>query len=328
MYGKRNYGIDIFRIMCCTGVLCYHVMDDLPKTFSIGWGGYAKIIYFGVSFCVPGFFILSGYLYRDKTELSISYIERKIINIMLKLFGWIVFWAAVHYIKTEEIYDLWENFVAGAAGKGILPVSWFLFTYCFLMIAGYPLYYFCRKYPVVFCSIVILWMIILALGGAYIGNTLPQSLWLHLYMGYFCLGMVCNEIEKKFVLNIKSKIIFLLCINISVLATYIGKVINSEEFLLPDRYYGMWFYTIWIVSLFLIVLQVPVKSKKVCQAIEILASNTFVVYLGHLPIVSFITAFFPIKRTLAAIIFIIIIFLFLEIMAILFKKLPLFRKLV
>lgn len=26
---KRNYGLDLFRIMCCAGVLNYHVIDDV-----------------------------------------------------------------------------------------------------------------------------------------------------------------------------------------------------------------------------------------------------------------------------------------------------------
>ena len=26
---NRNYGIDVFRIFCCIGVLNYHIMDDV-----------------------------------------------------------------------------------------------------------------------------------------------------------------------------------------------------------------------------------------------------------------------------------------------------------
>ena len=26
---ERNYGIDIFRILCCIGVLIYHTVDDV-----------------------------------------------------------------------------------------------------------------------------------------------------------------------------------------------------------------------------------------------------------------------------------------------------------
>lgn len=47
---ERNYGIDIFRILCCIGVLIYHTFDDI-----LGVNG-ACIFYYGASFCVPGFF--------------------------------------------------------------------------------------------------------------------------------------------------------------------------------------------------------------------------------------------------------------------------------
>lgn len=33
---NRNYGLDIFRILCCIGVLCYHIMDDLPLEYEGG----------------------------------------------------------------------------------------------------------------------------------------------------------------------------------------------------------------------------------------------------------------------------------------------------
>lgn len=34
MSDKRNYGLDLYRILCCVGVLNYHVMDDV-----LGKGG-------------------------------------------------------------------------------------------------------------------------------------------------------------------------------------------------------------------------------------------------------------------------------------------------
>lgn len=39
MLQKRKCGIDIFRIMCCMGVLGYHIMDDIVLS-TPGGGGY------------------------------------------------------------------------------------------------------------------------------------------------------------------------------------------------------------------------------------------------------------------------------------------------
>src|SRR5699024_8524712 len=105
----RNCGIDIFRILCCIGVLNYHIMDDVINIE----GGVAKFLYFGGAFCIPGFFMLSGYLIEEKRILSIEYCESKIKNILCKLFGWIIFWTVIHFLWTGEIYDLWDQLVAG-----------------------------------------------------------------------------------------------------------------------------------------------------------------------------------------------------------------------
>ena len=54
MSNKRNYGLDIYRILCCIGVLTYHVMDDvLGKT-----GGGVVVLYtLQPPFVYRGFFL-------------------------------------------------------------------------------------------------------------------------------------------------------------------------------------------------------------------------------------------------------------------------------
>ncbi len=52
MSNKRNYGLDIYRILCCIGVLTYHVMDDvLGKT-----GGVVVLYTLQPPFVYRGFF--------------------------------------------------------------------------------------------------------------------------------------------------------------------------------------------------------------------------------------------------------------------------------
>ncbi len=126
--------------MCCVGVLIYHIMDDV-----LWCGKVAKIIYFMASFCIPEFFLLSGYLLGIKNELQIEYIEKKVVEILEKLVGLVIFWCTVHYIRTTEIYDILDNIVFGISDRGILPVSWFLFSYCFVMIIEYPLWFLKHK---------------------------------------------------------------------------------------------------------------------------------------------------------------------------------------
>lgn len=49
---NRNYGIDIFRILCCVGVLDYHIMDDVLEIS----GGGLKVYTFWHLFACLDFF--------------------------------------------------------------------------------------------------------------------------------------------------------------------------------------------------------------------------------------------------------------------------------
>ena len=330
MLQKRKCGIDIFRIMCCMGVLGYHIMDDIVLS-TPGGGVFFLALYFLASFCVPGFFLLSGYLLAGHEELDVEYSERKVIETMTKLFGWVIFWSVIHYIRTGEIYDIWSNFIESASGRGILPVAWFLFTYCLLMLVGYIFFGIKKKYPIIFLVFVGLWMIALAMNfGRPIIRSKTQSLWLHLYIGYFILGMSLNsliEMVEK-ILDNRKHIFLLFCMNIISLIVYAYQVFSAETFIYPHNYYGQWYYTTWLISLFWISSMIKVDNNLFQKIVLRIASNTFVVYLGHLPILLYITSIYPLQKTSIAIAYIIIFFIALECMAEVFRKMPLLRKLV
>lgn len=65
---KRCYGADIFRIFCCIGVLVYHVFDDLLYLQN----PVSDTIYYMAAYCVPGFFLLSGFLLSQKQSMPIE----------------------------------------------------------------------------------------------------------------------------------------------------------------------------------------------------------------------------------------------------------------
>ena len=92
MEREKRSGLNIFRILCCVGVLNYHVMQYI-RTIPM-----AKFIYFGSSYCICGFFMLSGYLLAQKGIIDIEYYEAKIKCVMGKLLGWVSLWVSVHYI--------------------------------------------------------------------------------------------------------------------------------------------------------------------------------------------------------------------------------------
>lgn len=324
---KRNSGLDLYRILCCIGVLSYHVIDDV-----LGIGANAKVIYFAASYCVPGFFLLSGFLVGSKEEIHIQYFENKILDTVKKWFCWVVFWVVVHFICTGELLDVWSNFTQSVISVGIEPVAWFLFSYCIVMILAYPIYCFMRKWGGLFSAIVGIWIVLLGFGICEeLLITRPMCLWLHLYLGYFCAGMVISWLLKTFMTDYsrqKHLYVFSILVCISSTGFYAYQVITAKNFLLPHNYYGEWYYSLWLISLFLICYLLKIENIKMKRMLTFFADNTFTVYLGHLPILLFATSMHSLQSTKEAICCIIVLFLGLEGISWLFRKIPLLRKLV
>lgn len=325
---RHNYGLDLYRILCCIGVLTYHIMDDVLGKSD---GGGAYFLYFAASYCVPGFFLLAGFLLGRHQTITIEYIENKITGTMKKLFGWVIFWSVLHFLRTGEIYDLWGQLTAGIASSGILPVSWFLFTYCLLMFFGYPLWHLKNRYPKFFSIATVIWIVMLA---GDVGRELiyakTQSMWLHLYLGYFAFGMALNDIfawiQKK--LTKQTCLISALGIFIFTAIIYTYEFSNPHFSMAPHEYYGRWFYSLWLIGMFWLCVLVDFKNVIIQKTLHQLAGGTMVVYLGHLPILLYITGLHPLQSTGEAIGCICLLFALLFVCAECMKRLPLLRKMV
>ncbi len=326
MRDERNYGLDVYRILCCMGVLTYHIMDDV---LVCGGGSYAVVFYFAASYCVPGFFLLSGYLLGQRERLSIEYVETKITEIMKKLFLWAVFWASAHFICTGEIIDLWGNITAAAGSGGILPTAWFLFTYCFLLLLGYPLQRLKQKQKGLFCTASMIWIVLLAFGfGSGLHDTRTQSLWLHLYAGYFCFGMSLSVTGGSIsrIIPRKYGLFPVFLTGTAALAVYAVQV-QAKGDLVPDHYYGTWYYSLWLVCMFWSCTWIRVKNKRLQDLLKMLSKNTVTVYLGHLPLLLYVTEKKPLETTWMAVLYIVLLFFGFVLAAELFGKMPLLRKL-
>ena len=188
---ERKSGVDIFRIMCCIGVLNYHVMDDILTS------SYAMVVYFASSFCIPGFFLMSGYLLANK-GVTIDYCEKKIWNTVLKLFGWIALFSVLRFIRTGEVCDMEAQVLLSISSGGILPVAWFLFTYCVILLVAPWLYRLFSKKKILFyimVSVFVVAFIVCDLGQVLIMGR-PQALWIHLYGTYFVVGMCLERLGR------------------------------------------------------------------------------------------------------------------------------------
>ena len=323
---NRKYGIEIFKIFCCIGVLAYHVLGVLlPNKDAQFW-------YFTAAFCVNGFFMISGYLLAEKDDINVEYIESKVKAIMSKLFFWILFWVVVQYIVKGEFLSIWENLGLSAVSSGILPTGWYLFAYCLIMIIAYPIFKFYKKHPILFIIFTIFYLIALNYDfGKSVYTSKIQVLWIHIYVAYFALGMVLNYLSKKIDVKILKNCIHIIASILLVAISYyfyINKTLEPEIMLPPDYYYTKWEYMILIISLFWLMIQINIKNKLVQKIVLGLSKNTFTVYLGQHPLNIYILEYFTIDTLGAAFIWLAFDFGFWQLISILFKKMPILRRLV
>ena len=326
---KINYGLHIFRILCYMGVLVYHIFDDIVFNDTGNTAG--EFIYFSASYCIPGFFLMSGYLIASHQTVTIEYCEKKIKTILTKLFGWIVFFSVLNYILYTELLNPFEHMIFSLTAQGILPLAWFIFTYCIILIVASFLFHALKIYPILYCISGWLLIIALAFGFAHRLNNKPQVLWFHLYLGYFIFGMTILKIQvylNKRMAKKKQQILFLSTFLLSGVV-YILQVMTRENFMLPEAYYGKWYYSIWLFSLFFFLCNIEIKRQVTQKIIVLFSKNSLVVYLGHLPILTIITSKYHELNTLGdCFIMLFCLFIFLQIQAEIFKRLPLLRKLI
>ncbi len=193
-----KWGLDIFRIICCLGVVVYHVADDNLTNYL------TKYLYFSVAFCVPGFFLLSGYLIGIKEKITKEYCERKIMKNLKKLIGYIIFWIVIEYILYGNYYNIVDEIEKSALSDGILPVAWFLFTWSLLLIFSYLFHPIMINQSFLFLLITIVSHILLNFevinewNGIYYIERKTQALWLHIYAPYFMVGMCIGKFGNRY----------------------------------------------------------------------------------------------------------------------------------
>ena len=107
---------------------------------------------------------------------------------------------------------------------------------------------------------------------------------------------------------------------------YFYNIYAAEKFWPPNYYYSKWYYALWLVSLFFIVSKI--KVAKVNLILSRMAANTFTVYLGHLPVLLYITGKSPIESFGEACVLVLALFGMMNLTAEIFRKLPVLRKII
>jgi hypothetical protein len=330
------FGLHIFRILCCIGVLIYHVADD---TFIYSGGDFSKsrIAYYLASYCIPGFFMLSGFFTIRKPVVDLKYCETKAKALILKLLGCYAVLAVLTYIVKGSLPDVVKEFQAGFLSGGILPVTWFVFTLVIIYVVfAYPVSFLAHKYPRTYIVVTLIIMVILgAIKTGFLFKGInpyyfSQSLWLMIYVPFWCFGGTLSLIDK-FLLSKCPKVIIYVATSTCILilsAVYLFEVKAASFKLNPADYYGDFLYTIWIAALFILFMKIESGNALLRKIGSILSKNTMSVYLSHLPILLIFTSYFQIRNFHSVVLVVISLFVIGNLLAELFKKMPFFRNII
>lgn len=301
----------------------------LDDTFAFQTGQtISRMIYFAASYCVPMFFMVSGFTF-GRTSFSAEYVEKKILGIMKKLFAWIIFWCVVYAFIYGEEHNPFIELIDGSFSGGLLPVSWFIFTLCLCWLVGYGIFALHEKERKVFYILILLLTTLMLIKRSialpsYIPfyDTGTQATWFGLYLTFFMIGMLLRDMLGVIV---REKAYYKVFITLAlIILTIVYVKTSSLSGRSPADFYGSWIYMLWFMLIFLVALNLCPYSRQ----LHVIAKGTFSVYMWHLPVLLFITRYIPVKGARVGIFMIIGLFVSGELIYMLFRKYPLLKKMV
>lgn len=305
---KREYGIDLFRIICCIFVINFHICD-LMVANSRRYEFSNYVIYFIGSICVAGFFLMNGYFSGKKKEANIKRDIKKICSYLFQAFIITVIFCIVYHIFGLQTENPIKEYINGFMQKGIIPSIWYLISYAILMLAAPIFLNIKQNHKKIFYGIligIILFNIVFSKTIYDYTYASSSIFWLHYYLAFFLIGMTFSNItfQKK-----QKKWLF----GLGILSVLIYLYINIMEgkFVLPQASYGSWYFYLYLISVFCFFKTIEIKNKTAINMIEKLSEETFLIYLIAYPFSVLIDHFIPFKMEQNSILISGIIFLVL-----------------
>ena len=246
---RYNSCLDFIKGLACVFVVFMHC--EFPGTFG-------TIVQAISRFCVPFFFMVSGYYcFNPERSLTRSDFKRKITHV-----GWIVIWSSLFYLA----WLLIQHYLFGGKSISItlpsiaallllnLPIGisshlWFLFALLYVYVFYSLLVHFRITrivYPLAICLFVVYFM--LAQGGYFLGFDVPNCVyrnWLIEGFPFFAAGIWIHEHEADIHLGEKQLIaIIVLSSFLCLLERYLmGRDFGVNLFTLP-QVFALFIYAI------------------------------------------------------------------------------------
>lgn len=269
---NRDNTIDVMRAILLFSIISAHSSIDIMETTGplslLIWKIWQIISIVGV----PGFYALSGYLYRGKTEPFLYMCKKKMISIVVP---WSIC-GSIIYLITQ-----FPQFSISALGLFLLGYNSYLYYLTVLMLCFLFFYYTYSNTGFLILSVILnLVSLLLAQNGIglpYLTNFLNLFNWI----GYFSIGCLCRKFKIfdriKDNTGLKIALIILL-----IAVSMIGVMIGVKSYF---YFFSFFIGAVGILGIYSLA-EIINKTKSIIWLR--IGNIAFSVYLLHMPVVAVI----------------------------------------
>lgn len=331
--GQHDYNLDVVKIFACIAVVGLHT---LQKDISL----LNSLLYYACGFAVPAFFMSTGYILLNRTNIDKKYSNKKIKNILKVVLIWSILVFCVNnlfkfiFAKNDKfsILVFVKTAVGGLVQKGTLWHFWYLGALiCVYLILPTLLKY--REYLLKIWLGLIIIAVCIQVGSYIIGQPLQsyciQTFRVWTWLQYFILGGMIGEYNKKGFglknIRFKSHTIVFMAFTVLVLIyqNFMGKFILHSSY--AEYFYDSIIMTIWLIILFTWIMNWTL-STRIISLIKYISPTTMGIYIIHPFVILVIMKVVVVNTILKSFIFFIVILFISFIIVRIIYKIPILKE--
>lgn len=127
---KRNIGIDLIKVIACILVVTLHSLSPVDPVVSNNT--FNLSLYYVGTLAIPIFFMSSGYFVLNKRTISYIYSFKRIKNILIVVFSWLILYSVANLVIKHEFNFL--NEIEGSIFTGVNNSHFYHFWFFWALI--------------------------------------------------------------------------------------------------------------------------------------------------------------------------------------------------
>lgn len=331
---KRNYGLDVLKILACFGVVILHVTAEgfeLSQPFNV-----SSYLYYLGTFSIPLFFMVNGYFLLNKPVLNYQYVFKKIRSIMVI----VSFWTLVYWLLSARFDDNPVKKILGAfLQRGYFYQFWFFGS----LIIIYLLLPFCHRllksYKIhLYLTLILLGMGLLIQALNYmpiialkppVQAYLPQTFRLWSWLGYYTLGGLLGR--RQFLKSYGRLSRYcppppLILVGLLLLPFLLFNICQDVFHLkYAEYFYDSLVIKLLVIPIFIYLMRLELPQKWL-KLVKSLSSASIGIFIFHVNVLRLIAGFIPLQQPMINLLALILVFFSSYFMTLVLLKVPLIRR--